>query len=350
MKIIDPNTEREAQRLLQHRLRIPHELRMSVKLAMVSKWPNPRFDVVLKKNRSHEDYDSIIELLQDLNLSELGSFLWQGLSCRSLSEYRDIKYPPVESESKPQLKVGVRTFPSFNRLPAELRLDIWEYVFAEDLLPKVHHLNNTNRDTGRITESITSHLPFSNIVQVCKESRQWYLSRTQNAWAFGTYVNFHSDIMYLTQQIENSNILYETLLSSPPMMKVQNLAMRRTWLTDNPQKAPNSVEAFANIRQNLPSLKNIYVVINEIRRSTIIDKDNDIKFKHLSARQKRKWVDVGYARTWLKWLNQKMMWRGYKSVDYNFVMVGTECQDSLSSKYGEVTFERKIRDGTLELF
>ncbi|EDN97362.1 predicted protein [Sclerotinia sclerotiorum 1980 UF-70] len=134
------------------------------------------------------------------------------------------------------------------------------------------------------------------------------------------------------------------------MTKVQNLALRRTCLTDNPQKIFNHIEAHAYLREKLPSLENIYVVINEIRDSNTIDRDDDIKFQHLSARQKRKWVDVGYARSWLKWLNGRMMDRSYKSVNHHFVMVGTECTDPLSSEYGEITFERRIRDGTLELF
>ncbi|KAF7876453.1 hypothetical protein EAF04_001544 [Stromatinia cepivora] len=350
MKIIDPTTEREIERLAKHRPSKPLELHIDFKIEMISKWPNQRFDIVLKKHRSHKDYHGIIELLHELDQSELRSFLWKGLACRNLSEYRDIQYPRIESKPETQLTVGDRTFPSFKRLPTELRLDIWEYVFAEDLVPKVHHLNSTDRNTGKITDSITSHLPFSNIVQVCKESREWYLSRTQNSWAFGTYVNFRSDIMYLTQQVEASNILYDTLLSSPQMTKVQNLALRRTCLTDNPQKTFNHVEAHANLREKLPSLENIYVVINEIRDSNTVDRDNGIKFQHLSARQKRKWVDVGYARTWLRWLNERMMDRGYKSVNHHFVMVGTECTDPLSSEYGEIIFERRIRDGTLELF
>ncbi|KAI9643571.1 hypothetical protein NHQ30_008191 [Ciborinia camelliae] len=350
MKVMNPSTESLIQRLGRHCLKNPHELQMDVKLDMISKCPNQWLDIVLKKHNSHKDYHSIIELIQDLDLSELRSFLSQGLACRNLSEYRQIKYPQIDSRPRIQDEVVGQSFSSFERLPTELRLDIWEYVFAEDLLPKVHHLNNTNRNTGKITDSITSHLPFSNIAHVCQESREWYLSRTQNTWAFGTYVNFQSDIMYLTEQVEQSHVLYEALLSSPHMMKVQNLAMRRTCLTDNPLKTFTHIDAAANIREKLPSLQNIYVVINEIRNSTIVDEDNDITFKPLSARQKRKWVDIGYARTWLKWMNERMMDRGYKSVDYHFVMVGTECTDTLSSEYGKITFERKIRDGTLELF
>ncbi|KAF7943416.1 hypothetical protein EAE96_011342 [Botrytis aclada] len=324
------------------------DLQMADKLDMVSKWPSQWFDTILKKHRNHKDYNGVMELLHELDLWELRLFLSKGLTCRTLSEYRNIQYPQIESSPKTQL--GDRTFPSFQQLPAELRLDIWEYAFAEDLLPKVHHLNNTNRNTGKITDSITSHLPFSNIVQVCKESREWYLSRTQNSWAFGTYVNFYTDILYLTKQVEASRNLYETLLSCPHMTKVQNLALRRTFLTDNPQNAFTQVEASKYIREKTPSLKNIYVVINEIRDSTVIDQDNDIKFQHLSARQKRKWVDIGYARTWLKWVNKHMIDRGYNCVNHHFVMVGTQCTDVLSSDYGEVTFERRIRDGSLELF
>ncbi|RAL64751.1 hypothetical protein DID88_001782 [Monilinia fructigena] len=348
MKILSLETEREKNKIGY--LDDLQRIQMDIKLDTVSKWPNQKFDIILKKHRSHKDYDGIIELIQNLDLYELQSFLSQGLACRSLSEYRSLKYPQNESKPRVQLEVGDRAFPSFKRLPVELRLDIWEYVFAEDLLPKVHHLNNTDRNTGKITDSITSHVPFSNIVHVCKESREWYLYRTHNVWAFGTYFNFHSDIIYLTKQIEGSKVLYESLLSNPHMMKVQNLAMRRTYLTDNPQKTSTHIEAFALIREKLSSLKNIYVVMNEIRDSTIIDNDKDIKFKHLSAIQKRKWIDVGYARTWLRWLNERMMERGYRSLDSHFVMVGTKCEDILSAQYGEITFERKIRDGTLELF
>ncbi|ATZ47519.1 hypothetical protein BCIN_02g07910 [Botrytis cinerea B05.10] len=347
MKVVGPQTEREidaGKQCLKNLL----DLQMADKLDMVSKWPSQWFDIILRKHHNHKDYKGVIELFHELDLWELRSFLLKGLTCRNLSEYRNIRYPHIESGPKTQL--GDRTFPSFKKLPAELRLDIWEYAFAEDLLPKVHHLNNTDRNTGKITDSITSHLSFSNIVQVCKESREWYLSRTQNTWAFGTYINFHVDILYLTKQIEASKIVYETLLSCPHMAKVQNLALRRTFLTDNPQSASTQVEASEFIRENIPSLKNIYVVINEIRDSTIIDRDNDIKFQHLSARQKRKWVDIGYARTWLKWVNKIMIGKGYNSVNHHFVMVGTQCTDVLSSDYGEVTFERKIRDGSLELF
>lgn len=348
MKIIDPETERTVARVEERCRNDPLRHQMDVKLGMVSMWPGSKFDIVLKKDCSHRDYNYIMELFQDLDFDQLRSFLWDGLTCRNLSEYRALQYPQLKSKS--QVTVGAQTFPAFKKLPTELRLDIWEYVFAEDLIPKVHHLSNTDRRTGKTIDSITSHLPFSNIVQVCKESRAWYLSRTQNTWVFGTYVNFRSDIIYLTQQIEASKVLYEALLSSPQMMKVQNLALRRTFLTDNPQKTVPHIEAHANLRQKLPSLKNIYVVINEIRDAAIIDKDTDIRFKHLSSKQKRKWVDIGYARTWLKWVNIRMMDQGYKSVNHHFVMVGTECEDVLSSEYGEITFERKIRDGTLELF
>ncbi|KAG4025030.1 hypothetical protein MFRU_072g00120 [Monilinia fructicola] len=348
MKVLSLEAEREKKRIGY--LDDLQRVQMDIKLDMVSKWPNQKFDIILKKNCSHKDYDGIIELIQNMDLHELRSFLSQGLACRSLSEYRSLKYPQNESKPSLQREVGHRTFPSFKRLPVELRLDIWEYLFAEDLLPKVHHLNNTHRNTGKITDTITSHIPFSNIVHVCRESREWYLSRTQNIWAFGTYVNFHSDIIYVTKQIEESRTLYENLLSNPQMMKVQNLAMRRTYLTDNPQKSFTHIDAFALIRERLSSLKNIYVVMNEIRDSRVIDKDQDIKFKYLSARQKRKWIDVGYARTWIRWLNERMMERGYRSVDSHFVMVGTKCEDILSAQYGEITFERKIRDGTLELF
>ncbi|THV44202.1 hypothetical protein BGAL_0703g00030 [Botrytis galanthina] len=347
MKVVGQQTKR-ATDVGKQSLKNLLDLQMADKLDMVSKWPSQWFEIILRKHHSHKDYNGVIELFHELDLWELRSFLLKGLTCRNLSEYRNIRYPQIDSSPKAQL--GDRTFPSFKKLPAELRLDIWEYAFAEDLLPKVHHLNNTDRNTGKITDSITSHLSFSNIVQVCKESREWYLSRTQNAWAFGTYVNFHTDILYLTKQIEASKSLYETLLSCPRMKKVQNLALRRTFLTDNPQNAFTQVEASEYIREKIPSLKNIYVVINEIRDSTTIDRDADIKFRHLSARQKRKWVDIGYARTWLKWVNKVMVDRGYNSVNHHFVMVGTQCTDVLSSDYGEVTFERKIRDGSLELF
>ncbi|QSZ31488.1 hypothetical protein DSL72_001053 [Monilinia vaccinii-corymbosi] len=351
MKIISPRRKRDTYTNRPEGLKDPCGLlQLHVKLDIISKWSNQLFDIILKKHRGHRDYDGIIELIHGLDLSELRAFLVRGLACRNLPEYRDLKYPQIGSKPTAPLEVGDRTFPSFKRLPVELRLDIWEYVFAEDLLPKVHHLNSTDRHTGRITDSATSHLPFSNIVHVCRESREWYLSRTHNTWAFGTYVNFQSDIIYLTQQIEESTLLYKNLLSNPHMMNVQNLAMRRTSLTDNPQKTFTHIEAFANMRENLPSLKNIYVVMNEIRKSTIIDQDRDIRFKHLSARQKRKWIDVGYARKWLRWLSEKMTERGYRSVDPHFVMVGTKCEDILSSEYGEITFERRIRDGTLELF
>lgn len=331
------------------------------RLGMVSKWRSG-LDNILEKDRN--DYKAIQselrEQLREIHSIDVVKDLIREarLNCKSLSEDSEINYPHTDSKpriqsqayNQTQSQADDRTFHPFRRLPAEMRIDIWQYAFAEDLLPKVHHLNRVSHGTENITDSITSHLPFSKTVHVCRESRYEYLARTRNVWAFGTYINFHSDIIYFTKEVEDSNELYESLLSSPQMMKVQNLALRRTCVTDSPQRSTHHVESFAYLRGKLPSLKNLYVVTNEVRPSAVIDEDKDIKFKHLSARQKRKWYDVGYARAWTKWLNERMIDRGYKSIDIHFVMVGTKCMDTQSSEYGETTFERKLRNGMTSRF
>jgi hypothetical protein len=80
-------------------------------------------------------------------------------------------------------------FPQFLELPQELRLIIWTHAMEDHLKPRTHIISKKNGQ-------FISNQDISVLLSICSESRTAYL-RAGNEFAFGTYLNFDIDIIYI---------------------------------------------------------------------------------------------------------------------------------------------------------
>ncbi|KAG4444183.1 hypothetical protein IFR05_000280 [Cadophora sp. M221] len=83
-------------------------------------------------------------------------------------------------------------FHPFTRLPAEVRLKIYELSEGGFKRQRIHRING-RPDTPL---EFMSNQPLSPLLHVCAESRREYFKQSKSTFAFETYVNYSRDIFY----------------------------------------------------------------------------------------------------------------------------------------------------------
>ncbi|KAM3086373.1 hypothetical protein ACMFMF_000323 [Clarireedia jacksonii] len=98
---------------------------------------------------------------------------------------------------------------------------------------------------------------------------------------------------------------YAQVLSQPGMSQIENVVLRRRIFLDNPLEG-NYQEAWDTLRGYLSGMKQLWVVMNESRGVEEIKWAGEPRFRGLTARERRAWRDVGYARGFVKALGEEV--------------------------------------------
>jgi hypothetical protein len=148
------------------------------------------------------------------------------------------------------------TFTCFGRLPPELRLKIWDYATEKHCRERIHavYITNANleyyngldlRDDFETIPKTTpkeepwkfvSNLTVHPALYVNRESRTHYISRTRAQFAFGTYINFETDIVFVPEREydEYSEISVPQFLLHESSKHIRPLAMPNTLFCNIP--------------------------------------------------------------------------------------------------------------------
>ncbi|CZS90217.1 uncharacterized protein RCO7_08629 [Rhynchosporium graminicola] len=204
-------------------------------------------------------------------------------------------------------------FHTFMQLPPEIRYQIWELAFGLKQQRTVVHC--VDERGGKFV----SNQPISPALYVCHESRNLFLSRQNLTFAFGTYVDFNLDTIYLIDYEEKAD-KFRRFLESPSAHHIQKLAMRKSLVCEIPMLGHMS-ESQWEMKGLLKSWVELAVVFHDERDLETVWKDVGQRFIDLSARAKRRYAEISYARAYTKALNSMMTANGVAETRYRFVRV-----------------------------
>jgi hypothetical protein len=190
---------------------------------------------------------------------------------------------------------GPTDFQIFTRLPAELRVRIWEIVMEPHLLfSRIHCVQERS-------SRFISNQPLSPLLHVCRESRNFYIESTQTTFAFGSYINFSRDIIYIPDSNTPQGFL-QRFLPSYDARLIQKLAVVKEAFIDLPlEGSPHTYHL--KLREWLPNWREWIIVFGDDRSSDDYWPDTEMVFRTLSAREQRKRAERSYARAMAKMYN-----------------------------------------------
>jgi len=212
------------------------------------------------------------------------------------------KLKNVEEETILYQSLQAHEFTCFRHLPTELRLKIWGLSFAPDTQPRVHCIKIVNSDTDR--ENFISNQLVSPILHANHESRSHYLSNIQSVFAFDTYINFDTDIVYIPY-IDHRILEFGKFLEFNDTKMIQKLAMRKDLFCNIPLPG-HFAQKHVAMMQSLYAWKEMTIVFEDRRQPARAWKDTAVTFKEFSARQKRQRAERSYVRQHTKTLNDFM--------------------------------------------
>lgn len=192
-------------------------------------------------------------------------------------------------------------FDKFSHLPAEIRIAIWKLAFGLDQTPPTVYC--VDERGGRFI----SNQPVSPLLRTCHEARNIYLnhpSRKFLTFDFGTYIDFNKDVVYLIDY-EDKEGKFARFIDSPSASKIQKLAMRKSLACEIPIEGHMSEVQWV-MKEGLQSWVELSVVFHNKRSPEQACRDTDMRFRTLSAREKRKHAEIAYARAFTKTLNSMM--------------------------------------------
>ncbi|CZR56652.1 uncharacterized protein PAC_06541 [Phialocephala subalpina] len=228
------------------------------------------------------------------------------------------------------------TFTCFPQLPTELRLKIWEYALEPHGRERVHciDISDSNKNnwgkimTGPDPDSkltFVSNQPIHGAVYACHESRNLYLSLTGAEFspALRTYINFDTDIIYVPNLEITPLTIWSFLFGDAGCSKdIQRLAMPKSLYCELPSRTEG--EHFSThhvrLRGQMPKWRETLIVFEDDSFEEIWGAQEG-RFVDLTARQKRKKAERGYARQYTQTLNNMVeAVGGLKPMDYRFVV------------------------------
>jgi hypothetical protein len=178
-------------------------------------------------------------------------------------------------------------FKSFALLPAELRIKIWEMAEENALHPRIHCIEERN-------SRFISNQPLSPLLHACHESRTCFLNSTETTFAFGSYVNFSRDIIYIYDANKPEGFL-QRFLPSSHARQIEKLALTNDDFVDLPL-AGFPVTFSQKLREWLPNWREWIIVFEEYRTPLDFWRETELAFKVLSAKQQRKRAERSFAR------------------------------------------------------
>jgi hypothetical protein len=212
-----------------------------------------------------------------------------------------IQTPTTQKPNRPT------DFKRFARLPPELRVRIWEMVMEHHLLPRIHCIEERN-------SRFLSNQPLSPLLHACHESRVCFLNSTQTTFAFGSYLNFSRDIIYIYDG-NNPEGFLQRFLPSFDARLVQKLAIVKEEFAHLPLEGSPSTY-HRKLREWLPNWREWIIVFEDYRSSEDCWVETEMVFKALSARYQRKRAEIGDARSTAKMYNT--IWR--EPLEFRYVV------------------------------
>ncbi|KAF8858060.1 hypothetical protein BDZ45DRAFT_405895 [Acephala macrosclerotiorum] len=150
-----------------------------------------------------------------------------------------------------------------------------------------------------------SNHPIHLALHICCESRRHYLARACPSFAFGTYVNFRIDTIYLPSQIPQwpdfSKLSFPQFLRCDSAENAQKVAIQENLLWSMATEEENFPEMLRKLR-NFLLVRDTTVVFNDNRSWATNCNDLDVAFVDLSSRQKRKKAEISILRNHTKLL------------------------------------------------
>ncbi|KAE8449658.1 hypothetical protein EG329_007988 [Mollisiaceae sp. DMI_Dod_QoI] len=230
------------------------------------------------------------------------------------------------------------TFTCFSDLPIELRFKIWDYTFEDHRRERVHciDISKPHRkyyDQTSESSSIApgpdrnptfiSNQPIHPILHTCHESRQRYISRTSSELAFGTYINFNFDIVYIPY-LPHTDTTFHLLRAFQACAKIQRLAMSHRLYCHLPNDEEKHMSTqHIEMQEDMPEWRETLIVFEDEERFDEFWTDKIRGFVELSARQKRLNCARGYARQYTKTLNSMIeTMADMEPMKYRFVEPG----------------------------
>lgn len=320
MKIIDANTEDREARHLEREAAVNREIR-SLESQILP--------VVFGANHDQE------ELFTDPALSKMPLAEKATYKERMELAINFIAFTKLAELAPPQSALPPPTFNGFSRLPIELRLKIWDYALETHCQERVHCIdiaksNKENFNTiieDRLEQdwAFVSNQPIPGIVHACHESRHLYLSHTGAKYcpALRTYINFNTDVVYVPHVEHTDTTLWEFIFGDYGCAKeIQCLAMPKSLYCELPTRDEGEHMSAQHIRlrEQMPKWRETLIVFEDDSFEDIWNATEG-RFVDLTARQKRKKAERGYARQYTQTLNN--MIQGLEDMEpmsYRFVV------------------------------
>jgi 2EXR family len=231
-----------------------------------------------------------------------------------IAAHGNLKKLQEVAEQEQCIKDG--SFTCFDLLPTELRLKIWGFAFASHQQPRVHCVDVRILDDCDHKAIFMSNHPVHPILHTNHESRSLYLFKTQTTFAFETYINFSTDIIYIPDFAERCSTFCK-FLDWEESRQIQKLAMRKDFFCEIPLPGHMSM-THCEMVDHLWDWKQMIVVFEDYRSVEEAWGDVGMVFREFSAREKRKRAERSYSRQQCKVLNEMMQSLGQESMDYWF--------------------------------
>ncbi|KAF8850220.1 hypothetical protein BDZ45DRAFT_696903 [Acephala macrosclerotiorum] len=244
-----------------------------------------------------------------------------------------IAFAQLAKSAPPQSAPTPSTFNGFSRLPIELRLKIWGYALETYCRERVHCIDISKSNKENYNEIIearpeqnwkfVSNQPIPGIVHACHESRNLYLSRTDAKYcpALATYINLNMDIVYVPHVEHTDTTHCEFIFGDYGCAKeIQRLAMPKSLYCELPTRndGEHMSDQHIRLRGQMPKWREMLIVFED-------DAFEDIwaategRFVDMTARQKRRKAERGYARQCAQTLNS-MVQEDMEPMNYRFVV------------------------------
>jgi hypothetical protein len=222
----------------------------------------------------------------------------------------------LQEAAEQERYINDRSFTCFNLLPIELRLKIWGFALASHLQPRIHCVDVRISDDYDHKAIFISNHPVHPILHTNHEARTLYLSKTQTTFAFETYINFFTDIIYIPDFAERHST-FRKFVDWEESQQIQKLAMRKDFFSDIPLPGHMSM-AHCQMVDHLWDWTQMIVVFEDYRSVEEAWGDVEMVFREFSAREKRKRAERSYSRQQCKVLNDMMKALGENTMDYRF--------------------------------
>lgn len=231
-----------------------------------------------------------------------------------------------EEEKAPTKQNYISSFSSFRHLPIEIRICIYELCFTPDLMPKIHCVDERISDRAQKGSRFVSNQPMSPFLHVCRESRAYYLFMSKASFAFGTYVNFSLDTIYIPDLAFREQ-QFPRFLVCPSAKKIERLALRKDFYCNLPGREI-MWDNYLDMLCALPQWRELVFVFNDEWTRTEVWEERSLSFRDLSAREKRYGpgaCERGFARQWAAILNRISSHIGLGQIRYRFVVPANSC-------------------------